>query len=257
MKKLTKREIIEKYEILKNEVNKRRLKYTSTMLLDRVLFKRAMLGIDVSNLGDVVVVPDYITIGGGFVKSPRDAKDVDLIIRQDEDGRDEGMELKLSRLVQKQISKDCHFVYSKTGPHSNYIPMFDLVLRAKDETKRVKVKEDYGKADKKKTEEPLPALEDYEDLLHHIHIDDDGKEEIHHCLILDHIANMFEQAHLWIKDGKVYLNGEEIKEGVFHVVKSLEPDQEVVWSDKEAGENKIKPKKMKAGMTLKEKAKEW
>ncbi len=147
MKKLTKREIIEKYEIVKNEANKRRLKHTSTMLLDRVLFKRAMLGIDVSNLGDLVVIPDYISIGGGFVKSPRDAKDVDLIIRQDEDGRDEGIELKLSRLIQKQISKDCHFVYSETGPHSDFIPMFDLILRAKDETKRVKVKEDYEKID--------------------------------------------------------------------------------------------------------------
>ena len=144
---LSKEELLEKYEILKAEMQRRKLKTGSDTPLDVALFKRAMLGIDVPNLGDVVVVPDYISIGGGFVKSPRDAKDVDLIIRQDEDGRDEGTELKLSRLIQKQISKDCHFVYSKAGPHSDFIPMFDLILRAKDETKRVKVKEDYGKAD--------------------------------------------------------------------------------------------------------------
>ncbi len=108
-----------------------------------------------------------------------------------------------------------------------------------------------------KTEESLPALEDYENLLHHIHIDEKGKEEIHHCLVFDHIANMFKQTHLWIKDGKVYLDGKQVQEGVFHVVKGLEPEQEIVWSDEEAKENRIKPKKMKAGMTLKEKAKEW
>ncbi len=101
------------------------------------------------------------------------------------------------------------------------------------------------------------TLLDYEYLLHHIETDDNGKEEIHHCFVYDHIANMFEQAHLFIKDGKVYLDDKEIKEGLFHVIKGLEGTQEVVWSDKEAEENKIKPKEMKSGMTLKEKSKEW
>lgn len=107
-----------------------------------------------------------------------------------------------------------------------------------------------------KDEEKKP-IEDFEYLLHHIEVDDKGKEKIHHCLVYDHIANMFEQAHLLIKDGKAYLNNREIKEGLFHIIKGLEPTQEVVWSDEEAKENKIKPKKMIAGMSLKEKAKEW
>ena len=264
-KKRTKSELLRKYEILTAEMKKRGLKVGENTPLDAALgvalFKRAMLGIDVTHLDDVVVVPDYITIGGEFVKSPKNVKDLDLVMRQDEGDRDEGTELKISRLVKKQTGKECRFVYSKSGPHSNYIPAFDLVLRAKDDTRRVKVKEDYGtgmeKAKKEGTGEPLPALEDYENLLHHIHTDDKGEEEIHHCLILDHIANMFEQVHLWIKDGKIYLDGKEIKEGVFHVVKGLESTQEVVWTDEEAEENEITAKKMKIGMTLKEKAKEW
>jgi hypothetical protein len=101
------------------------------------------------------------------------------------------------------------------------------------------------------------TLEDYEYLLHHIEIDDKGKENIHHCLVYDHIANMFEQDHLLIKNGKVYLGDKEIKEGIFHVIKGLEPTQEIVWADEEAEENGIKPKKMKAGMSLLEKSKEW
>lgn len=101
------------------------------------------------------------------------------------------------------------------------------------------------------------TLEDYEYLLHHMHFDNKGKEIIHHCLIYDHIANMFEQVHLVIKNGNVYLDGKKVKEGIFHVIKGLESTQEVVWSDQESTENKIRPKKMRAGMTLKEKSKEW
>ena len=103
----------------------------------------------------------------------------------------------------------------------------------------------------------MGMLKDFEYLLHHIEIDDKGKEEIHHCYVYDHIANMFEQEHLLVKDGKVYLNGKQIKEGVFHVIKGLEPTQETSWSDKEAEEHGIKPKAMKEGMNVKEKAKEW
>ncbi|MBA7496407.1 hypothetical protein ES702_07015 [subsurface metagenome] len=105
--------------------------------------------------------------------------------------------------------------------------------------------------------EPQRSFEDFEYLLHHIHIGEKGKEEIHHCLLYDHIANMFQQVHLLVKDGKVYIDGKLIKEGIFHIIKGLEPTQEVTWSDMEARENKIKPKNMRAGMTLKEKSKEW
>lgn len=98
--------------------------------------------------------------------------------------------------------------------------------------------------------------EDWEYLIHHIE-DENGEEVLHHCFLYDHIANMFEQAHLFVDNGKVYLDGKLIKEGLFHIIKGLEPTQEVVWSNEEALENGITPKKMKAGMTLKQKAKEW
>ena len=104
----------------------------------------------------------------------------------------------------------------------------------------------------------LAAMKDFEYLLHHIDVDDDsGEEEIHHCLVYDHIANMFEQGHLVIKNGKAYLDGKRVSDKVFHVLKGLEPSQETAWSNEEAEENEIKPKEMKAGMTLKKKSKEW
>lgn len=100
-------------------------------------------------------------------------------------------------------------------------------------------------------------LKDYEYLLHHIEKDSTGKETIHHCLVYDHLANMFEQEHLVVKKGKVTYKGKTVKEGAFHVISQLESTQDVCWSNDEAKENKISPKNMIAGMKFKEKGKVW
>lgn len=106
----------------------------------------------------------------------------------------------------------------------------------------------------KKEDKPI---EEYEYLLHHIEVDEQGNEVIHHCMVYDHIANMFMQEHLIIIDGKVYFKNKVIKNGIFHVIEGLEPTQEVSWSDEDAKNGDIEPKKMIEGMTLKQKAKEW
>ncbi len=100
-------------------------------------------------------------------------------------------------------------------------------------------------------------LKDFEYLIHHIEVDAKGKEVVHHCYVYDHIANLFEQGHLVIKDGKTFLNNKEVKEGTFHVIVGLEPTQEVTYSNAEARENSIAIKKLRSGMTRKQKAKEW
>ncbi len=101
-------------------------------------------------------------------------------------------------------------------------------------------------------------IEDFEYLLHHISIDEEtGSEEIHHCFLFDHMANLFEQGHLEIRDGKTFVNGRRVKEGRFHILKGLESKQEISWSDEQAKSAGIKLKRLKAGMTLKEKAKRW
>ena len=99
-------------------------------------------------------------------------------------------------------------------------------------------------------------LRDFEYLIHHIETKN-GKEEIHHCYLYDHIANLFQQGHITIKDGKVSLDGKTIKEGTFHVIVGLEQTQEVCYSDTEATAAGIRPKRLTSGMTRKQKAKEW
>lgn len=99
-------------------------------------------------------------------------------------------------------------------------------------------------------------IKDFEYLIHHIETKD-GKEEVHHCFLYDHIANLFEQGHLTVKNGKVLLDGKAVKDGTFHVIIGLEKTQEAVYSNKEAEKAKIKPKRLRAGMTHKQKAREW
>lgn len=142
---LAKEEFLERYVLLRQEMARREMEILTETELDRKVkdrvLKKALWGLDVPSLGDVVLVDNYISIGGSFVKDPKGAEDLDVIIRQDEGQRDEGMELKVGRLLEKETSKEAHFVYAPRGPHSSYLPVFDLVLRARPDTRSQKVEE--------------------------------------------------------------------------------------------------------------------
>lgn len=172
---LEREDFVMKYIMLMEEMKQRGMKLSSWTGLDERtkdrIFKRAVWGLDVPELGDHVIVENYMAIGGSFVKSPRDAEDVDIIVRDSESNRDEGMELKVGRLINGMTEKDPHFVYAPKGPHSSYIPIFDLVLRARPQTKRIDVVEksdkeyyaqleDWDKAYKKDNDEVISRLAD-------------------------------------------------------------------------------------------------
>jgi hypothetical protein len=101
-------------------------------------------------------------------------------------------------------------------------------------------------------------MKEYEYLLHHVETDEKGNENLHHCFVYDHIGNLFSQSHITVKDGKIYdENGKQLQDGVYHVISGLEPNQDVTWSDEQAREKGITPKRMVAGMSFKQKGKEW
>ena len=114
-----------------------------------------------------------------------------------------------------------------------------------------------GKTSISEADERRQPIEDWEYLIHHIETNENGKEIIHHCLLYDHIANMFEQSHLVVKNGIPFLNGNRLKDGVYHLLVGLEQTQDVMWSDEDAQAQGIKPKQMSAGMSAKEKARKW
>jgi len=101
-------------------------------------------------------------------------------------------------------------------------------------------------------------LKDYSYLLHHVEIDDQGDEELHHCFVYDHLGNMFIQSHIKVIDGKCYdESGKPIQNGIFHIITGLEPKQDVCWSNEDAKDKGITPKSMVAGMSYKDKSKKW
>jgi SAM-dependent methyltransferase len=161
---LERKDMLSKYRILIKEMNTRDLRTMKETNIDRAVFKNAMLGVDVPSMGEFVVVENYISIGGSFVKDPKGAEDVDVIIRDQSASRDEGLELKIGRTIRTKTKKDPHFVYSPKGPHSSYIPLFDLVLRNRSETKKVEVKEALAKIEKQ-SQEYFAQLDNWDEIL--------------------------------------------------------------------------------------------
>ncbi len=328
----------DKYLILRMEMKLRKVTCMEGVALDKEIdprvFQKSVWGIDIPSLGKMMIVRSYVALSGAFIKSPLGVKTVEVVIRNLEENKDERLEKKLTAIIKTQMGKIAKFTYSPPGPDSSYIPVFDLILKPREETRKIKpplkvkltkktmltkksfsiqkpeengtiripvgpecevtatitisaeegikalycgkekkirtylfdkkvkawtmatarswTKEQKGKVEKQLEEN----LETFEYLIHHLAVEGD-EEIVHHCHMYDHIGNLFEQAHLYFDKGKVYLDGKEIKEGHYHVIKGLEPKQEVAWSEEEATKAGIKPKGMMSGMTLKEKAKAW
>jgi hypothetical protein len=127
------------YRTLIDEMNRRGVPRLNVYGIDREVMKSALYGFSPQALEELVYIPDFVSIGGSYARSPKEANDIDLIIRQE--GWDEGLVLKLNRALKAFFDQGLHFVYSPVGPHSSYIPVFDLVLRPKSGFEKVEVKE--------------------------------------------------------------------------------------------------------------------
>jgi hypothetical protein len=138
---LSRRTFIEKYVLLRKELKRRALCLYSNKALDgevnERLAKAAVVGIDVPELGDIVLASDYVVLTGPFLRSPKSAEQVDLVIAGP--GRDEATELRVGVAVKDVLGKQVAFAYRADGQGEvgTHIPLFDLVLRAKSETVRV------------------------------------------------------------------------------------------------------------------------
>lgn len=78
---------------------------------------------------DIVLIPDYVSLGGSVVTKGAEAHDLDIIIR------DVLPQPAVEILMRKVFDPDklglIHPVYSPQGPHADHIPLYDLVLRRK------------------------------------------------------------------------------------------------------------------------------
>ena len=79
----------------------------------------------------------------------------------------------------------------------------------------------------KSLKEDLIAMENWEYLIHHIHVDEKtGKEIIHNCPLVDHLGNLYKIEHIKDDDGNIK-----------HYVVGLIEDQKVYWNDEEVKED--------------------
>ena len=108
-------ELYSKYRIVIGEMERRGLRYN----------RHEIDEVSKSSYPSAVVVPSYISIIGSYVHDAGMARDIDICIRSEV--RDESLEVKLLKVF-GGIGKDIHFVYNASGPHSDYIPIYDLVL---------------------------------------------------------------------------------------------------------------------------------
>lgn len=120
---LNRNRFLKKYSLLLDEISTRKIE-KSTSDIDRALFKKAMIaknyGIDVSDFEDIVLCPNYIYV----TVSDIDANTVENILKSCKLSSDDSDTL----------------TFTQTNEIlSAYIPVYDLVLKARDRTEIIEV----------------------------------------------------------------------------------------------------------------------
>jgi hypothetical protein len=95
-------------------------------------------------LPDFVWIPNFISIAGSVIYgTDRKPNDIDIIIRSDEQDNkynitlDKSLRLKIDRILESEFGKmsdnwlDIQWIANTYGPNWKYMPIYDLVLRAR------------------------------------------------------------------------------------------------------------------------------
>ena len=125
---------LKKYHLLLKEMDSRKIE-KSTSDIDKASFKKAMVikkfGIDVSDLSEIVLSPNYISIDAAGVSIEK----LDEIVNALKVGLIEG-------------------VSDPVAPDAAYIPLYDLVLKAKPDTTVVEISKPYPNEHSARLQDP-------------------------------------------------------------------------------------------------------
>lgn len=131
---LDRNQFLKNYKLLLNELNSRHIE-KSTSDIDKAVFKKLMIankyGVDVSDCEEIMLAEDYIVIEADGI----DVKKLTAIIKAAQLGIVEGIE-------------DC------IEPVKAYIPLYDLVLKAKKETTIIEVLKPYPNEHSARLQDP-------------------------------------------------------------------------------------------------------
>ena len=94
---------------------------------------------------DIVIVPDFVNIVGSSVNNLDKAHDIDILFRAEHQGKNflvpaESVYIQLRKLLDPAKKRLLHFIDAPYGPHDDYIPLYDLVLRRKKVFERKVIK---------------------------------------------------------------------------------------------------------------------
>ena len=130
---LNRNRFLKSYKLLLNEMDSRSLEH-STNAIDRASFSKAMVarkfGIDVSDFDDIIVVPDCVVVA---------ASNIDMD--------------KLPTTIKKQQSEMAG-LFKQRVRDSAYIPIYDLVLKAKQDTTIIEVSKPFPNEHSGRLQEP-------------------------------------------------------------------------------------------------------
>ena len=127
---LNRNKFLKQYKLVLDELKSKTLN-KSTEDIDRALFKKAMdmvkFGIDVSDFDDITLASGCVTVGVEFAKGFKDAEKLEVIVS----GVSTEIEEVIVEAFQKQVNKSLLLMETTD---EDYIPLFDLVLKARDRT---------------------------------------------------------------------------------------------------------------------------
>lgn len=161
--RLTRLELLNRYVLLRKEMRKRglRIKPGTLCAIDAAVEKRmakaALAGIDVAALPEIVLEPCFVAIVGSMLRSPASCADVEIVVAKA--SRDPNLESGVSEAVAAVVGKPASFVYEAGGPSETHIAAYDLVLRPRASSERVRAKR-ASSIEKKLTEAEQRELEE-------------------------------------------------------------------------------------------------
>jgi len=124
-----------RYSLLSKAMSKRGIK-GKVNALDVEILKTNTFGLSVANLQKITGVTDYIVINGDYLKSPKSTKKVQILICDKEENRSPEIEKTIKEYIKKNAGdKEVEFIYTEKLPAGDYLPLFDLELVPKRDSK--------------------------------------------------------------------------------------------------------------------------
>jgi hypothetical protein len=133
-------EFLNRYVQLRLEMAKRRIPVNAEADIDKRvgdrIWKRGIWTVDVPGLADIVVAQDFVAFTGDFVKDPKGAGEVTMIAKTQAGALPDGVEARILKAVASEIGREGTIQYQPEGTAAAIIPIYDLVLKAKPQTKK-------------------------------------------------------------------------------------------------------------------------